>query len=287
MKNLKYALVAILFVGLLACEKETEIFEENSDPKLELNLQLENLTITEENGSYQSRTSWELERNSAWVGFILSKMLRYNEASSRTIVATQLFGPVESFPISNILGSGGNGTFINEFRTHAAYYINGNFPDPDGEPDKPGFPLGQDPDPIANQDDEPHSSFIQTRGGIPTGPNPDSAEVQAFMDYILLDNCLELYFPYDMDYTGSFSITSVAHPLTTETGNQGSKRNFAIGGVDIGGGGPTSLTEAVQVDNVYVSNNNNIILVRPFVVETTSSCEYDQYSHIDFTDFLN
>jgi len=281
MKNLKLAFVAIALTSLLACEKESVTMETEMNSNLELNIEnntnLEN-AVDQRIVTQQRSSSLEIELNSGWTGYVLSKMLRHDESNARSIVATELSGLADYFALEEILGSGGDAAFINTFRTHIAYYITGAWPDPDDEKDKPGFPLGANPpNPVNNQ------GVIALEKGL-DGPDPNSPEVQEFMDIMLVENCIELYFPNNMSYNGSFEITSVSHPLNTNSGNTGIVRYFGLH--SIAGGFTQTVTEILNVDPAYVTRNDNIIVVRPYKVPLSSNCAYPQYE-LNFRDFLD
>ena len=105
---------------------------------------------------------------------------------------------------------------------------------------------------------------------------------------MLDDNCIELYFPNGVNFTGSFDITSSAHPLNNNSSNDGIIRyySYGSGGFEVGGSLPPFATEDVTIDNHYVTLNDNVIIARPvpgFQVE----CDYSQYEVGDFTLFPN
>ncbi|MEP2937649.1 MAG: hypothetical protein ABJM06_09975 [Gilvibacter sp.] len=104
----------------------------------------------------------------------------------------------------------------------------------------------------------------------------------AFMDYIINQNCIELYFPKgQMIYFGDFEITSTSHPMNNSVKNDGYKRLYT----------PLITGENCEVEMVnltYVTNNKNIIVARPYAMASPSaSCIYTSYGVTDFTQFLD
>lgn len=104
----------------------------------------------------------------------------------------------------------------------------------------------------------------------------------AFLNYMIEENCVELYFPKgQLIYFGNFEITTTSHPMNNNVKNTGYKRLHT----------PLITGENCTVELVdltYVSNNNNIIIARPFPALTVGmDCDYSSYGVSDFTQFLD
>ena len=117
--------------------------------------------------------------------------------------------------------------------------------------------------------------------------------VNLFFQALLIENCVELYMPEGFSpftpISVPHSITSTSHPLSTESFNKGIihySEPIFNGSFDV-------TSEGVDVvDSNYVANTNNdiVIVVRPFRPNTISlydPCTYEEFSNIDFTDFLS
>ena len=283
MKNLKFILVSFLLVGMLACEKENQVSEFDLETNLEFTKDTNKQTVLSLNQPQRINGSDEIELNAAWAGFVLAKMLRYDEDSARAIVGPQIVSNVNIVPLSSILGPGSNPAFVNGFRTHIAYYIDHVWPDPDGEKDKPGFPLGENPPNPSNN--QTGTDYI-AKGLGPNGPDPNAPEVQEVMDILLDENCLEFYFPNGMNYNGTFTITSVAHPMNSNTTNYGLIRHFNLQNDSLPVIGEIgTYTETIEISPAYVDDGSNVIIVRPFKT-LGEECSYSEYGNIDFHDFL-
>jgi len=283
MKNLKFIFASFLIIGMLACEKENEVSEFDLETNLELTSDSNKQSVAPLNQQQRISGSDEIEINAAWAGFVLAKMLRYDENSARGIVGLEIANNGNTVKLSSILGLGSNGAFVNGFRTHIAYYIEHVWPDPDGEKDKPALPLGQNP---PNPGNNQTSNDGLTKGLDSSDPNPHAPEVQEVMDILLDENCLEFYFPNGMSYSGTFTITSVAHPMNSNTTNFGIKRYYSLQNGSISGIGDIgTYTETLDVSPAYVDSGSNVIIVRPFKT-LGEECSYSEYGNIDFHDFL-
>ncbi len=128
----------------------------------------------------------------------------------------------------------------------------------------------------------------ETSGSFPDPPLGGNGQVEAtafeeFRDYLLEDNCLELYFPAQFVLESGAkrafvqSIITTAHPLNNNPFNDGFKL-FANHSV--------YPSEAVMsIDGSYIVGKN-VIVVRPSRDTPPPSCSYDEIEVSDFTDFL-
>lgn len=263
MKKLLPLLSIVLALLATSCEKETlEISNEGIAPLVTQNV-AQKTSCTSEYDLF--------ERRLQWFSFISAKVLRYNTAA-RSEVQGEIFGfnddTVEAELLLGTTLSNFEAAFENEF----IYYVGTCCPDPDTEGGKPDEPII--PDPIS--------------------PLTPQQKYELFVNYMVDDNCVELYFPNGLNFSGSFQLTSTSHPLTSSASNEGTLRyyNMQYGFDTVEGGGGTGspyITEGVCVDDAYAANNNNIIVARP--IRNTQSvdpdCSYTNYEGINFTLFLD
>jgi len=142
----------------------------------------------------------------------------------------------------------------------------------------------------AGRPDQEHEPNRPLAGG--TGNMSIGAQVQAFLDFILISNCIELYVPNGLsNFSTEYSTTG--HPLNIEPYNFGFRRlavpitidgdNINVVGIDI-------------FNDLYVQTHANVIIARPdrsptggFSTSGDDSadiCNYAQYS-VDFNLFLD
>ena len=113
-------------------------------------------------------------------------------------------------------------------------------------------------------------------GVTPPSMNQDAECAAQFLEYIYLDNCLELFFPLGLDLDPVLPITTTAHPLKNVSSNYGFERFEKYSGI-------TKVKE-VNVSPQYLLLNDDIIVARPI---DGYECDYSQYNVNDFTEFLN
>ena len=112
---------------------------------------------------------------------------------------------------------------------------------------------------------------------MPPTATEDPTCIAYFLKYIINDNCLEFYFPVELDLTPVLPISSTAHPLTSVNNNYGFKRQIKSGGISI-------VTEE-DINPEYLTQNKDIIVTRP-INNSNGECDYSEFG-IDFTLFLN
>lgn len=118
-------------------------------------------------------------------------------------------------------------------------------------------------------------------GGPDDGPGGNVCGLcdpyQVFMDDILVNNCVELYFPRGVYSDLSKNITTVAHPLCNAYGtNNGYERVSCASVIQVG-----------IVPNQVQANDHTFVVARPYVDASNSNCEYLEYGGIDLTFFLD
>ncbi len=253
------------FLGLLvatlitSCEAE-QINEAESSENLEISTKATSL-----GGDSSGDTAAELfERRMEWLSFLTVKVM--DEQTSTKAYINGLMTANNTVQASALFGHSPYTSFEAEFRDLLYDELSGTIPDPDHDRDKPGVPIIPIPDPL-------------------TGDVYEIA-VQDFIDYIVTDNCVELYFPNGAIVGNSggigfsfTSFTSTAHPLNSDASNAGIKRLERIAPAPLRG-----YTTDVTVNDGYVNINDNVVVARP---KTTIACPYTEYGTLDFTLFLD
>ncbi len=118
---------------------------------------------------------------------------------------------------------------------------------------------------------------------VPTCCGEPEYMTDQLIAYWAEDHCIELYFPGGIDTTSAGAkMTSTAHPLTTFESNYG----FERGSTDDG-----KVTHATINELTLTLDPHTIVMARlvPTTVPNPASntCSYDEFSGIDFTNFLN
>ncbi len=195
------------------------------------------------------------ENRLQWVSFITGKILRYNE-DARTEVLNLLPPGKYIIRLNTLLPD--NGVIGTAFEADFLHYLQ-----------------------IYMTPGHPHHEIDIPPLGAPIG-TPIPEVVQEFLDDVLENNCVELYFPnrLELSLAVNYTITSTAHPLNDSLSNDGIVRFFVPRNI----GGIIKETNRVRVTPGYVSRNPNIIVARPY--REVNECSYDNYASLDFTDFL-
>jgi len=255
MKKTIYTLSILLF-GFSSCQYEnTELNEEqnhsnylfiNDDHNKEVN------PLLYENKVMDSET---FERTMQWASFIASEILKYN-SSARNEIYNEIRKSGNHLKLVDLIGDTRSSTpiFKSSFIILIDYYIAGNVPHPDSDKAKPEPPI------------VPGHATIEAQRVI-------------FINNLILHNCVELYFPNELNLDMDEPITSTAHPLDNSSSNIGIKRHNLYDNY--------STTSAITIDNNYINVNNNIIIARPYRTFGTdgNNCAYLDYGNINFADF--
>ncbi len=231
-----------------------------------------NLAFTHNNYSdaeIKSRSSvsksffdWQLEETMQWVSFIIARMLIEDEDDlyrSDFLAVSQVDGTLSLDELMD------NPEFEERFSELAYIYLNA------------------DCDQIILNIDHPlheHNKPPRPAGG---GGNEDFLNCLVAPSFLekIKNECLEIYMPEVLNFDGDFEVTSTSHPLTNDDDNEGYQWSSTSSLT-------TSMffvTEWVKVDNNYLIENDNIIVVRPF--NRKPKCDYSEYGVKDFTKFLN
>lgn len=265
MKRLNVLFLFSLCFFIFSCQQEKDFSLNEPNPAY----QLSNAASTDSDQTESLED--DFERHLQWVSFITGRVLRYNEEARIEVNNLLSSNPVGDRSIDlNILLDERDPSLL-EFNTHfrdaLALYLfiiedNG----------RPGLAL--DIPPFAPDVPVEDSIILESIIGI-----------DDFMDYVLEENCVEVYFPKDMVYVGLFEISTTAHPLRNDLSNIGYLRHYK----PINGPFNPVLIEEVTIDLSYVDLNDNIIVARPVRTSLgSSSCAYQEYDDIvDFTLFLD
>ncbi|AXT19834.1 hypothetical protein D7030_01600 [Flavobacteriaceae bacterium AU392] len=121
----------------------------------------------------------------------------------------------------------------------------------------------------------PQNECGRPRGGpvLTGGPGGGSNELKFlnFINYLTVINCIELYLPHGYNASIAENYSS-AHPLNAIHSN-----TAYIHPRDC-------INDDVQISPFNLLNDSNVIIARPL---RSSNCNYEEYSEIDFTDFLS
>lgn len=298
MKTLTPYLVLLIITLFVACSPEDVTLQEDSVNLVIENSNKEASTLddnqTKDFGIIPSRFTTpetiELERKMQWVAYITADVL-YNDPYARTQFINQMQGTNPALKpkivVNDVLGNdiSDSDPFKSSFRSRYTAILLEIFGievptcRPGGATERPPTGSGG---PTSNPifiDGQNQVSF--TRDSITV--EEVEAMVDEFMNYIVTEECLEIYFPIGIfnapEYT---SITSTAHPLVNRaTENIG---YYRIAPVD---DCPVQIVNYVDVNKTYAeSANGPIVIVRPKRVLDTFGCDYSEYN-FDFTTFMN
>jgi len=160
---------------------------------------------------------------------------------------------------ANVLKNYNNGFVLEELNTKSVYSLN-DLLDPTGSyqtfnqnfRDAVFYAIHAEPD-LEHEPDRP----LTGNGG--SGITTTSEQTEAFFEYILEDNCIELYFPNGTT-NANLAYSSTAHPLNRDPFNDGF-RYLAQPMTDIDG----NLIYIVDADinEIYVQFHQNVIVARP------------------------
>lgn len=254
MKKIVFTLLLLVFV--FSCQKEGIQNEEELATE-RINTEITPKDFSASNDNYSPREIMEI--NLRWAAYIAGSVLR-NSPDAQNQVAILLQNGNTVINLNQLLEN--DTAFANKFRELTEQYFLVGYPNHD-----------------------------KTR----PNPPPQGAPINLpniFIDYILQDNCIELYFPKSMSYTGAYNITSTGHPMNaTDDSNDGIIRYYSPLMVNVNGTFIYSTTHEVTVNDAYIQNNDNIIIARPYRSVFTEvggpNCFYPQYDDIEsFIDFL-
>lgn len=197
----------------------------------------------------------KLENHLDWVAYITAKIVHDNNNTAERNLLVSLLSTNNTIAIDELLDVSTNpqsSTFEGKFKSLLILAHYG--PEPgDGE---------EEPDPVCDTCED-NNVFYNN-----------------FKNYILNDNCVELYFPEGLNLSTNSDVTSVSHPLTSAQQNDGFRRSYGLQY-------PDNAATSVVVNPFYLIGNDNVIVARPVRDLGVQACDYSDYPGIDFTDFLD
>lgn len=257
----KHIILALCCLFLFSCEVDSV----ENEQELNSNVTIENTGLAKKKGGQDPAPNCDavdmaFENRLTWTAYIAGLALYQNSSIITELqVELDLNATTKALKLNDLLGSNtSTPVFKAEFERFASDIMNevvlttqigGGCPDiPAGGPDDPN-------------------------GGDVCG-NCD--QYQIFMSDILVNNCIELYFPRGVHSNFTVDITTVAHPLCNAYGNYGYERVSC---------GSTLDVEAV-VPNYVQIHDNTYIVARPYIDGSNGNCDYSEYSSIELTDYL-
>jgi len=282
MRKLKNYLTAIIFCFLaFSCQQESIEYSNDNNPNLitsnQTNKLPNQLNLSKaDNFNKGPIIVNELETRLQWVSYITATVLYFEEDAR-----TDFFNTVNNrgaLHLEELLGNNSFSTFKTKFLYYLYLYSSPEY--------KQGNPFNLCPD---SEKLPPWPPFSDSTGGDTPIPKPrvviDPIQdaVDGFMNYILNENCIELYFPNQLlPYSQeSFRVTSTAHPLTNSLENEAFLRYrqgefYCI-----------TVEEIIMSPVNVIHPSFNTIVARPYRdASMNDNCSYSQYPNIDFTDFL-
>ena len=262
--NLKKPLLILLFIAL-SCNNETELIE----PENNFNSKQESVT----RGLVQptSQVHDNFEKTLQWVSFISTRVIM-NNPMMRMEMYSILQGR-NAVSIQELLGPNVNSNFKTKFIQELENYSGSSSSNQAVNNTLPG--IQTPPRPIKTCEDNSQ---------ICSSPYPGDQIFNTFWNEILIDHCIELYFPKGfsplISTVDNNSITSTAHPLNASNFNNGFKHNTIItDDTDIDG-----VTAISTVNASYLNTPRDFVIVaRP--LRTGSNCTYAEYN-MNFLSFL-
>jgi len=270
MKTHNIYIALILVLALIGCQKE-EVEQLEASTEVNQIIRTNATEITPSNKGFTidpvaEASKLEFSKSLQWTSFLAARTLK-NSASARTDFhnGSDLIGIYDMNELLDPDGAFPN--FNEEFRRVLVLYAAGR-PDLEHEPDRP-----------------------LTGGG---NGMPVSAQVQAYLDFVLVDHCIELFVPNGLNmFSTEYSTTG--HPLNGDTENFGYRRLAVPIWND---GSFINVVDIPILNELYVQNTPNVIIARPdrsgsFNAQTAMSefdtadpCTYSQYA-VNFDLFLN
>ncbi|MFC4633099.1 hypothetical protein ACFO3O_04230 [Dokdonia ponticola] len=290
-KQIPYV-VAFFLTLFIGCQTDDAILESDA---LHLSIQQDQKEIrledTLQNRGFSSAPfltpeAIELERIMQWVSYITADVL-FNDEVARNAFINELYSASSSMKpfilLNDVLGNEVHdqdpfkAAFRNSYKNILLeiYQIT-NIECPGGATERP---------PTGSNGGNGSPVFIDTFNQRSISIQDINALVEEFMNYIITEECLEIYFPKGITNSSEYaSITSTAHPLIARaTESLGYKRYITQ--IICG-----DVNEIVyqDVNRAYINSTDGpVVLVRPTRFSPNqTSCEYTAYN-FDFTTFMN
>lgn len=245
------SIIACLF--LTSCEREVEVLENEAvySKSLETTETKNGNTINNATRG-TTYTSTEIFRlRMEWASFITARIIHESDSLKNDVNALIVN---QTIPLEDLIGPNTQlENFHREFVIHLTGFIESSH--------CPG-----------DDYDEPNKGVIED-DSLPT-----SQVVDNYLDYMLNQNCVELYFPIGI-LNGNEDIISLSHPLTNYQTNHAYQRQS---------GCISSLLTHVTNTHVYINQlNYTYIVARPVKAQSPfSPCAYNQFNGINFNYFL-
>lgn len=208
-----------------------------------------------------------LERRMQWASYITAKVLCRDAEARTEVMELLMIQESEYLDLDQLLLTNEyTPTFRTLFIDEATYHLNNI----DGE--EQFFP-----EPSHNQAVPPSSRQVEL------------SNIHQFIDFLTVDNCLELFFINAFIDDRGNHYFSTAHPLTTEEDNYGYEVLYSDGGFGQGNNSGTFRVEETVVTPIMAASDDKIIVCRPrrHTLENPA-CEYSEIGRgVDFTLFLS
>ncbi|WP_299679015.1 hypothetical protein [uncultured Tenacibaculum sp.] len=251
----------------IACEdsaKELEILD-HKNAEFELN-ERSQIIIPHSNQDNQ------LQKKLQWVSYISAQVIM-TKMTNRVELSNYIQGR-ESVTLNELIGESSNLNFKSEFLNILRDHIDNSPPNRD-----PIHGTQTPPKPLITCEDDLGDCLT------PVGSNLTQRAMQFFLNSVLNENCIELYFPEVLHPLAPVhlphSITSTAHPLNYNDVNFGFHHSSVISEESDNNG----VTEVDRVNHNYLDNfTDNVIVARPYT--NLSNCRYEEYLLLNFSGFL-
>ena len=252
-------LVLLFSFLIVSCETESSEFTEIEKTDLTLPV-IELGTNIEDRGPIPCSSEESLlERQLHWFSFIAADVLYENDSAQQEVALYLSNNPAtDNINAADLIGSNsllGFSNFSSAFYDTLLAHLQPGWPTQGGN--SPPMPTGQ--------------------GGFMPGQPED--DLNLFYNDILLNNCVELYFPKGVNFAGDFNLTSSAHPLTHASCNEA---YF----VELDPDKQSKVKTGIEIDQNYVNTHNNVLIARPFRT-VSPACLYLEYGGINFEDFMD
>ena len=302
MKALIPILVFTFFTVLISCGTDDIVSQEDTINSSDLTITTTQTETIENNHTRGflgvngpiSPEAAALEHTMQWIAYTTTSVIYYDTAAKDQFLNRINYNPLTNYSdptidIKDLIGDTilDTDVFKIAFRDHLIQIFSSHYDViattgtcPIGPSEAPEPPLdsgtGGNGSPVIPGGP---SHFIQSRSNIiPPSQIEIENMVDAFIAYILSDECIEIYLPIGITQTFT-EITSAGHPMSAATINSG-YHTFLFETCQIF----VPATDNVNVNQGYANNANGpIIIARP---KKSRECLYTSYN-FDFTAFLD
>ncbi|MEL7250428.1 MAG: hypothetical protein AAFZ63_01345 [Bacteroidota bacterium] len=262
----RFFIYTLFFAGLLSqysCQEQALVEE----------LQIATNTDNDSGKTTFSKRSGQLdqhdvlERRMQWASYIAARIIYMDEDARSEVMELLSLRSTPAIGLDQLLV---DGAYTPRFRELFLQYATYQLSNIDG--DEQFFP---EPD---------HNQAIP-----PTSRQNNLTSLHAYLDFLTVDNCLELFFVNAFVEGRNNSYYSTAHPLTIGDDNYGYKISYTIRGLILPGQNVNvgiDIQEAIA-DPDLADSGNKIIVCRPQRIVENPICGYAELERIDFRLFLN